>query len=172
MSVSEMSTSDAGAMYPDAVLASEVGMSESDGQSCHSRSQQEVQADSDASSMDLSCQLQLFSDSMSGPAMHQNSSSSALGHQHIPINHGMLNFQSNTPRGGFGVPVPITKLDIESRLLGRSLRSLAELSAYSSTNGMDAGGSSALPTSGVDKTEDSDLESESYLGSEKMDLGD
>ena len=87
--------------------------------------------------------------------------------QLVPVNP-----QSLTPRGGIGVPVPITKLDIESRLLGRSLRSLAELSAYSSTNGMDAGESTALPTSGVDKTEGSDLESESCLGSEKMDIGD
>jgi hypothetical protein len=80
--------------------------------------------------------------------------------------------QNMIPSGGISVPVPITKLDIESRLLGRSLRSLAELSAYSSTNGMDACESSAVPTSGVDKTEDSDLESESNLDSENMDTGD
>ncbi len=167
MSVSEMSISDAGVCYPDEVIAPEAQMSASDSQYCPARFQNEIQVNSEpaSESAELSSQMQLLSHSMFSPL------SSSVQH-HTPMQHVLLNPESTTPRGGSGMPVPITKLDIESRLLGRSLRSLAELSAYSSTNGMDAGGSSALPTSGMDKTEDSDLESESCLGSERMDLGD
>ena len=167
MSVSEMSISDTGVCYPEEAPASEAGMSASasDNLSYPARSHHDIQANSEPVSADLSGQTQLLSHSIFDPLP------SSIQH-HRPVQQDLTSPQSNrTPRGG-GVPVPITKLDIESRLLGRSLRSLAELSAYSSTNGMDAGGSSALPTSGIDKTEDSDLESESYLGSEKMDMGD
>ena len=75
-----------------------------------------------------------------------------------------------------GVPVPITKLDIESRLLGRSLRGLLDLPAFSSTgqgsNDMEAGGSSGIQTSGTDKSDESDLASESCPGTDNMDVED
>jgi hypothetical protein len=152
MSMSEMSISDSGGCHPEDVLASEAGMSLYDS---------------------TTSQMQSLPHSMPSPSRLLISShpSSSVQH-HMSTEQVLVTPQNMIPSGGISVPVPITKLDIESRLLGRSLRSLAELSAYSSTNGMDACESSAVPTSGVDKTEDSDLESESNLDSENMDTGD
>ena len=76
-------------------------------------------------------------------------------------------------QGNTAVPVPITKLDIESRLLGSSLRSLAQLAAFSKIeNGETDVSVSSKVHAGGDKTEESDLESESYLGTERMDIED
>jgi hypothetical protein len=168
MSVSEMSISDPGVCYPDEVLVSEAGMGARDSLSFPALSHCEAISDSASAGSTHG----LLSHRQPLPPSTFSPLPSFIQH-HTPLQQALEYPQSNTtPRGGPCVPVPITKLDIESRLLGRSLRSLAELSAYSSTNCMDAGGSSVLPTSGADKTEDSDLESESYFGSEKMDMGD
>jgi hypothetical protein len=121
------------------------------------------------------------------PNVHNVAQSPSLSSTHSPVPHmpaagqspsvfaASARLRSVTPtaaapsRASPLVPVPITKLDIESRLLGRSLRGLAEFNLGGlGGDEMEPGSASGVPTSGADKT-DSDG---SDFASEDMDVDD